>query len=55
MIPSLDYHRLIEGAREMVVRTKSLRALSDALIEESKTTIALSRAMCARRGTLATG
>ena len=50
MIPSLDYHRLIEGAREMVVHTKSLRALSEALIAESKITLALSRVMCARRG-----
>jgi hypothetical protein len=50
MTQSLDYHRLIEGAREMVVHTRSLRALSEALIAESKTTIALSRAICARRG-----
>jgi hypothetical protein len=46
MIQSVDYHRLIEGAREMVVHTKLLRELSKALIAESKTTIALSQAMC---------
>jgi hypothetical protein len=52
MTQSVDYHRLIEGARAMVVHTRLLRELSGALIVESKTTIALSKAVCARRGTI---
>ena len=51
MTQSLDHHRLIEGAREMVVHTTLLRELSAALMAESKATIALSLAMCAGRAT----
>lgn len=52
MTQSVDYHRLIEGAREMVVHTKLLREQSKVLIAEGKTTVALSKAMCAPRGTV---
>ena len=45
MSQSLDYHRRIAGARQMVLHTKLLRELSDTLLAESKTTIALSHAM----------